>query len=59
MDYQIKNLDLDKENTFQDVAFDFYSYYMALCGTNGIIKIYKNDENFTYKFFTSWEVYIL
>ena len=49
--------DKDKDNHYQDVAFDYYTMHMALCGTDNFIKVFKkNPLDEGYYLLNKWEV---
>jgi len=53
----IKSEKTEKENYYQDVAFDYYTTKMALCGSDSKIKIFtKNNFDEGYEISSVWEV---
>jgi hypothetical protein len=55
MDINAK-IDFDKENKYQDVAFDYYAEKMALCGTDHCIKVFQKNEKEAFEIVSKWEV---
>jgi len=49
---------IEKEDYFQDVAFDYYATRMALCGNDRLIKVYeKSNLDEGYEKCSQWEVF--